>query len=164
MAPVILLVFLAYVNIILAGIVLTSAVFAGIFLFLARKIVGILGQKHVKSVVDASSRMLEYFKTIKLLKSYNLTGDRFETMNEALLCLKKSSFRTKSGRLIPIQVFLFCLDAGYLLMLFVAVKICAAGNMFVQDLFSFAVIGYFFYESVKSLGPVLVELRYIHLY
>lgn len=162
-APVILVSFLAYIQTALAGIVLASAVFAGIFLFLARRIVGILGQKHVKTVVEASSRILEYFKIIKLLKSYNLIGDRFETMNEAMLRLKKESFRTEVWTAIPIQFFLFCLDAGYLIMLFAAVKMCTAGGMSVQDLFSFAVIGYFFYETVKSLGPVLVELRYISI-
>lgn len=60
-APIILAAFLAYINAALAGIVVASAVFAGIFLFLARKIVGILGQKHVKTLVEASSRILEYF-------------------------------------------------------------------------------------------------------
>lgn len=84
-------------------------------------------------------------------------------MNDAMLSLKKVSFRTEVWTTIPIQVFLFCLDAGYLLMLFAAVKMCTAGSMPVQHLFSFAVIGYFFYESVKSLGPVLVELRYISI-
>lgn len=162
-APVILLVFMANINMALAGIVLASAVFAGIFLFLARKTVSILGQKHVKTVVDTSSRILEYFKTIKLLKSYHLTGDRFKTMNEAMLRLKKISFRAEVWTAIPIQIFLFCLDTGYLVMLYVAVKMGAAGSMPVQNLFSFAVIGYFFYETVKSLGPMLVELRYISI-
>ena len=100
-------------------------------------------------------------KTIKLLKSYNLTGERFETMNDAMLRLKKISFRTEVWAAIPIQIFLFCLDAGYLVTLFAAVKMCAAGSLSVQGLFSFAFIGYFLFETVKSLGPQLVELRYV---
>ena len=162
-SPVILIIFLASINAALTGIILSSVVIAGIFLFIARKTVGILGRKHVKTVVEASSRILEYFKTIKLLKSYNLTGESFETMNEAMLRLKKISFRTEVWTAIPIQVFLFCLDAGYLVMLFAAVKMCAADSIPVQDLFSFSVIGYFLFESVKSLGPLLVELRYISI-
>jgi ATP-binding cassette subfamily B protein IrtB len=160
-APVLLIVILALVNVSLAAFVLATAVFAGLFLFLARKIVGVLGQRHLKTVVEASSRFLEYFRTIKLLKAYNLTGTQFGTMNEAMLRLKQVSFQTEVWATIPIQFFLFCLDAGYLLMLFVAVKACATGGMPLQNLFSFAVIGYFFYEAMKAVGPILVELRYI---
>ena len=162
-APVILIVFLAAINAALAGIILLSIVLAGIFLFIARKTISVLGRKHVKTVVETSSRILEYFKTIKLLKSYNLTGERFETMNDAMLRLKKISFRTEVWAAIPIQIFLFCLDAGYLITLFAAVKICAAGSLSVQGLFSFAFIGYFLFETVKSLGPQLVELKYVSL-
>ncbi len=159
-SPVILIIFLATINAGLAGIVLSFVVIAGIFLFIARKTVGILGRKHIKTVVETSSRIIEYFKTVKLLKSYNLTGDRFKTMNDAMLRLKQISFRTEVWTAIPIQVFLFFLDAGYLVMLFAAVKMCVAGSMHIQGLFSFAVIGYFLFESVKSLGPQLVEIRY----
>ena len=162
-APAILIVFLASINAALAGIILLSIVLAGIFLFIARKTISVLGRKHVKTVVETSSRILEYFKTIKLLKSYNLTGERFETMNAAMLRLKKISFRTEVWAAIPIQVFLFCLDVGYLITLFAAVKICAAGSLSVQGLFSFAFIGYFLFETVKSLGPQLVELKYVSL-
>lgn len=162
-APVILIIFLAAINGALAGIILSSIALAGIFLFIARKTISVLGSKHVKTVVETSSRILEYFKTIKLLKSYNLTGDRFETMKKAMLRLKKISFRTEVWAAIPIQIFLFCLDAGYLIMLFAAVKMCASGSMSVQGLFTFAFIGYFLFETVKSLGPQLVELRYVSL-
>ncbi|QUI23907.1 ABC transporter ATP-binding protein [Vallitalea pronyensis] len=162
-APIILLVFLALTNGKLSGIILASAVFAGIFLFIARKIIANLGRKHVKTIVDTSSRIREYFTTIKLLKSYNLIGKRFERMDEVMLQLKKVSFQTEVWTAIPIQIFLFCLDAGYLLMLFLAVKMSAAGDMPIKDVFTFAVMGYFFFEVVKSLGPVLVELRYISI-
>lgn len=162
-APVILMIFLAAINATLAGIILFSIVLAGIFLFIARKTISALGRKHVKTVVETSSRILEYFKTIKLLKSYDLTGERFETMNEAMLRLKKISFRTEVWATIPIQILLFCLDAGYLITLFAAVKMCAAGGMHVQSLFPFAFIGYFLFETVKSLGPQLVELKYVSL-
>lgn len=162
-APIILISFLAYINAKLASVVLFTTVFAGIFLFLARKIIGTLGQKHVKTVVDTSSRIREYFLTIKLLKSYNLIGERFEKMDEAMLRLKKASFRAEVWTAIPIQIFLFCLDVGYLLMLLLGVRMCTTGNMPVRDLLSFAVLGYFLYEALKSLGPVLVELRYIKI-
>lgn len=162
-APVILIVFLATINLVLAGIILLSVVLASVFLFVAQRTVGILGRRHIKIVVEASSRILEYFKTIKLLKSYNLTGESFEAMNEAMLQLKKASFRTEVWTAIPIQIFLFCLDIGYLITLLAAVRMCAIGSMPIEGLFSFAVIGYFLFETVKSLGPQLVEVRYIYL-
>lgn len=73
------------------------------------------------------------------------------------------SFRTEVRTTIPIQIFLFCLDAGYLVMLWAAVRSCATGDLSVQNLIAFAVIGHYFYEAVKSLGPMLVELRYVSI-
>ena len=160
-APIILIILLANINMALTGIMITSVVFASIFLFAARKVTSILGQKHIRAITDTSSRVLEYFKTIKLLKSYDMIGDKFETMNKAMLRLKKLSFRAEVWTGIPIQLFLFCLDAGYLLMLLIAVKMCTAGNLTIVNLFAFAVIGYYFYEPIKSLGTMLIELRYM---
>ncbi|MCG8514608.1 MAG: ABC transporter ATP-binding protein/permease [Halanaerobiales bacterium] len=160
-APIILIILLANINMALTGIMITSVVFASIFLFAARKVISILGQKHIRAITDTSSRVLEYFKTIKLLKSYDMIGDKFETMNKAMLRLKKLSFRAEVWTGIPIQLFLFCLDAGYLLMLLIAVKMCTAGNLTIVNLFAFAVIGYYFYEPIKSLGTMLIELRYM---
>ena len=160
-APIILIILLANINMALTGIMITSVVFASIFLFAARKVISILGQKHIRAIIDTSSRVLEYFKTIKLLKSYDMIGDKFETMNKAMLNLKKLSFRAEVWTGIPIQLFLFCLDAGYLLMLLIAGKMCTAGNLTVVNLFAFAVIGYYFYEPIKNLGTMLIELRYM---
>ena len=158
--PLMLIVFLICVNAALAGLMLVSVLVAGIFLVVARKVIRVLGQKHVNAITEASSRILEYFRTVKLLKSYNMTGARFGTMKDAILHLKKMSFRTEAVTGIPVQIFLFCLDAGFLGTLFAGVHMCANGNLAVHYLFPFAVMGYYFYESVKSLGPMLVELRY----
>jgi len=162
-APILLLGFLAMADPALAGMLFLFIVLAAVFLLIARKTISVLGRKHVKTVVETSSRILEYCKTIQLLKSYDLIGERFETMNEAMLRLKKISFRTEVWATIPIQIFLFCLDAGYLLTLYASVQRCAAGSLSVQGLFSFAFIGYFLFETVKSMGPQMVELKYVSL-
>jgi ATP-binding cassette subfamily B protein len=158
--PLMLIVFLFCVNAMLAGFMLTSVLVAGIFLVVARKVIRVLGQRHVKAITEASSRILEYFRTVKLLKAYNMTGARFGTMKNAMWHLKKMSFRTEVVTGIPVQIFLFCLDTGYLATLFVGVHLCAKGSLAAQYLFPFAVMGYYFYESVKLLGPMLVELQY----
>ncbi len=162
-APVILGVLLATIDIALLGIMVASVIIASVFLFFARRFITVLGKKHIKSMTETSSRILEYFKTIKLLKSYNMVGENFETMNEAMKELKKSSFRAEVWTGIPVQVFLFCLDIGYLLTLLIAVQRTAAGSLDIIDLFAFAVIGHYFYEPIKDLGEQLIELRYMNL-
>lgn len=162
-APIILTILLANLNLVLVGIMLASVVFAGLFLMVARKVIGELGRKHIKAITDTSSRVLEYFRTIKLLKSYDMIGNKFATMDEAMLRLKKMSFRAEVWTGIPIQVFLFCLDVGYLLMLYAAAHMWAAGSISIETIFSFAVIGYYFYEPIKTLGMKLVELRYMSI-
>lgn len=162
-APIVLIILLAILNQVLVGIMVASVVVASVFLMAARKIVGVLGRKHIKAITDTSSRVLEYFRTIKLLKSYDMIGDKFATMDEAMLRLKKMSFRAEVWTGIPIQVFLFCLDVGYLMMLSAAAHMWAAGSLSIETLFSFAVIGFYFYEPIKTLGTMLVEFRYMSI-
>jgi ATP-binding cassette subfamily B protein len=77
-----------------------------------------------------------------------------------MLYLKKMSFRAEVWTGIPVQIALMILDIGYLLMIFSAVKMCLAASISIPELFTFVILGFYFFEPIKKLGINLVLLRH----
>ena len=144
----------------LFGVIVGTIAVASVFLLVASRIVARLGEKHIASITSTSSRLLEYARTLRLLKAYNMTGEHFDSLKQAMLELKKQSFRVEVFTGIPVQVFLLILDVGYLLMLLTGAWMIAAGGLGVVNYLTCAILGYFFFAPVKNLGIMLVELRY----
>jgi ATP-binding cassette subfamily B protein len=84
-------------------------------------------------------------------------------MEQAFVDLNKITFKTETLAGVPMQIFLICLDLGYLGTFFYSIPLCFSGTLPVQHLIAFAIIGYYFYEPVKSLGALIVELKYASL-
>lgn len=158
--PVLLGGFLAFINLRLTLLLLGVTAAAMLFFAVGRKIITVMGRKHLAAINAASSRLLEYAGTIKTLKAYDMTGDSFRELDRALLHLKKLSFRTEVWTGIPVQIALMILDIGYLLLLFCAIKMTLAGTLEIPALFSFIILGFYFFDPIKKLGISLVMLRH----
>ncbi|UZJ36932.1 ABC transporter ATP-binding protein [Prosthecochloris sp. SCSIO W1103] len=158
--PFLLGAFLVIIDVSLFGVIVGTIAVASVFLLVASRIVSHLGEKHIASITSTSSRLLEYARTLRLLKAYNMTGERFDSLKQSMLDLKKQSFRVEVFTGIPVQVFLLILDMGYLLMLLTGAWMIAVGGLGVVDYLTYAILGYYFFAPVKNLGIMLVELRY----
>ncbi len=158
--PFLLGAFLVVIDASLFGIIFGTIAVASVFLLVASRIVARLGEKHIASITSTSSRLLEYARTLRLLKAYNMTGEHFDSLKRAMLELKKQSFRVEVFIGIPVQVFLLILDVGYLLMLLLGAWMIAGGGLTVVNYLTYAILGYYFFAPVKNLGIMLVELRY----
>ncbi len=158
--PLLLGIFLCFISLKLSMILLGITVFAMLFFMASRKIIEVLGKKHLEAISHASSRILEYSRTIKTLKSFDMTGSSFNELDKSMLYLKKLSFHSEVWTAIPIQIAMMILDIGYLAMLFIAVKMCLAASITIPQMFSFAILGFYFFEPIKKLGINLVLLRH----
>jgi ATP-binding cassette, subfamily B, bacterial IrtB/YbtQ len=158
--PLLLGIFLITMNPLLGSIMIAIVAGSSVFFFIARKIIVVLGQQHISVINETSSRILEYSRCIKLLKAYNMTGESFATLDDSMRRLKRLSFRTEVFAGIPVQIFLLLIDGGYFLLAFIAVRMTLTGNLSIAVLFSFLVMGHYFFAPVKQLGINLVELRY----
>jgi ATP-binding cassette subfamily B protein len=158
--PILLGSFLCFIDLKLSLLLFGVAACSMIVFAVARKIIMIMGKKHLQAINLASSRILEYAGTIKTLKAYNMTGGNFRELDKAMLNLKKLSFRSEVWTGIPVQVALLVLDIGYLFMLFCGVKMCLNLQITIPVLFSFVILGFYFFEPVKKLGVNLVMLRH----
>lgn len=158
--PMMLGIFLAVVNPFLASIMVAAVLASSVFFLIARTIVGSIGVLHIEAITETSSRILEFARCIKLLKAYDMAGEAFESLDVAMLRLKRRSFQTEVFAGIPVQLFLLTLDAGYFVMLAVAVYMCSSGALAIPELFSFIVLGYYCFAPIKQLGMLMVALRH----
>ncbi len=158
--PLMLGTFLCFINVRLTMYLILGVACAMVFFVTGQITIRILSRKHVLAISRASSKILEYASIIKLLKSYDMTGSAFRQLDGAMRYLKKMSFRTEVWAGIPIQIAMFLLDASYLLTLYVATRMHASGSLEISQLFSFAILGYYFFEPVKQLGMMMVMLRF----
>ena len=161
--PLVLGAFLLYINPFLTGIMVAAVVISAIFVFAARKIADTLGIKHIGAITETSSRILEYARSVKLLKAYDLTGSKFTTLDDAMLLLKRLSFKSEVFAGVPVIISLLLLDAGYLAMLSMAAIMSVKGAISIPELFTFAVLGFYFFAPIKKLGPILVLMRFTRL-
>lgn len=161
--PFVLGTFLVLINLKMSLVLFGGVLLALVFTIAARKIVERLGRKHIASITETSSRILEYAGTVKLLKAYNMTGSRFQTLDRAMLKLKKLSFQQEVFAGIPVLIALFILDISYLGVLLLGATYCGKGSLTVPDFFSYAILSYYFLAPVKQLWEMLVVLRYASL-
>ncbi len=158
--PILLGSFLAFINLKLSLILFGIVIFAMIFFMIARKTIEVLGKKHLKAINKASSRILEYARTIKPLKSYDMIGDNYKELDKAMIHLKKLSFRAEVFAGIPVQIAMLILDIGYLLMLLIAIKMTLVAEISIPVLFTFVILGFYFFEPIKNIGIIMVLLRH----
>ncbi|PIE52031.1 hypothetical protein CSA37_08710 [Candidatus Fermentibacteria bacterium] len=143
----------------ITAVLIGGTLFSALFIVIARAIIAKLGAKHIESITETSSRILEYAGTVQLLKSFNLTGKGFTTLDKSMLKLKKLSFQAEVFTGIPVQIALFILDLSYLAALAAGIPMVASDSLSVPDFFSFAILGYYFLGPVKLLWTMLVLLR-----
>lgn len=133
---------------------------AACFFLLSRWIIAVLGQKHLSALNEASSRILEYCRTIKTLKAFDMTGHGFKRLDAAMLDFKCLSFRTEVFAGIPVQIALLVIDCGYVSLLLAASYYYFEGSLELVKLLTFSVLGFYFFEPVKQLGVITVLLRH----
>lgn len=158
--PLIIGIYLATINLTLTLFTLGVILLAGLFLKVAYNTIKKYGNKHKEAVSKTSSRVLEYARTLKLLKSYNMVGENFKTLDNSMRELKTISFKQEVYTAIPVQVFVFILDAGYILTLLIGAYFSWRGLLTPIEVITYSIGGFYFFTPIKVLGIMLVELRY----
>lgn len=136
-----------------------ALIFLGIFL----KIINYFGEKQLKSRNAAVSRMMEYLLGIKVLKSYNLTGKRFKRMEKSFHKLKKDSILLEGLPGPLVMVYVAILEIGFLALLLFGLHFLESGTLNVPTFLLFLILGYAFYEPLKTLSVFIGEMRYMNI-
>ncbi len=119
-----------------------------------------LGQRHVQAKIEATNRLQEYLNGIRVIKAYNLTGDRFVRLKQSFAQLMKRSIRIE-GVMGPIVLSAIALlRSGLSLMIVCGVYWLLDGTLDVIVFASFLIIGTRIYEPLASSLVHYAEFRY----
>jgi len=119
-----------------------------------------MADRQMKAKLDAGNRLQEYLLGIRVMKAYNLVGEKFERLESAFRRQMKESIRFEalSG---PILLFTITLiRAGLTLMVLTGAYLLVGGKLDLMTFVMFLVIGSRVYDPLTSALMKFAELRY----
>jgi len=120
-----------------------------------------LGSKHIRAKMEASSRLQEYLNGIRVIKAYNLTGERFVRLERSFKELMRQSIRLE-GTIGPIVLSaITCVRAGLTLMIMAGVYLLTGGNLDVITFAAFLIIGTRIFDPLTTALAGYAEFRYL---
>lgn len=119
-----------------------------------------LGSSHMMAKLDAANRLQEYLHGIRVMKAYNLTGERFGRLEQSFRKLMTESIWLEGIFGPVILTAMGFLRAGLPLMVYVGVQLLLGGEMGVLQFAVFLVIGTRVYEPLTTALANYAEFRY----
>ena len=161
--PALLLVFLAFQNwrlALVAALVIPAAL---PFTILSRAFITYFGKKHQKARIAASSRMLEYVQGMRLIKAFNLTGTKFERLEQTFRTLKSLSIKLEAGAGPTVLLSGFVLHSGLTLIILFGLTFLFADALPLPTYLMFLILGTRVYEPLMQALTFLGEFNYYQL-
>ena len=125
---------------------------AFLIIWLSRKYQKKLFERQVDAKLQASSQVQEYLEGMKIIKSCNLSGSQFSTLNKALLAMKKIAVKVEMGVGVFMSGASMILQAGIGITIFVGTLLLLDGQIELLPLLMFFLI------VIKIYGPILAIL------
>ena len=122
-----------------------------------------LSGKQIQAKINAGNRVEEYLQGIRVIKSCNLTGERFSRLKEAFAELRRSSIRQEAllGPFVLLSVTLA--RSGLTFMILCGVYLLAGGELSLSIFVMFLVIGSRVFDPLSSALINFTEFRYFSM-
>jgi ATP-binding cassette, subfamily B, bacterial IrtB/YbtQ len=119
-----------------------------------------MGGRLTRAKLDAGNRMQEYLNGIRVMKAYNLTGDRFVRLERSFKQLMLESIKIE-GMIGPIVLTaVACMRAGLTILVFVGVNLLLGGELDLITLVVFLFIGSRIFDPLTTILINYSEFRY----
>ncbi|MFD0710353.1 ABC transporter ATP-binding protein [Paenibacillus sp. GCM10027626] len=119
-----------------------------------------LGASHMQAKLYAANRLQEYLNGIRVVKAYNLTGERFVRLEHAFKNLMHQSIRLE-GLLGPVVLIaIIIVRAGLTMMTIVGVHLLLGGTLDLLVFVTFLLIGTRIFDPLTSALVNYAEFRY----
>lgn len=119
-----------------------------------------MADRQMKSRLDAGNRLQEYLLGIRVMKAYNMIGEKFERLEASFRKQMKESIRFEalSGPVMLLTITL--IRAGLTLMILTGSYLLVGGKLDLLTFVMFLVIGSRVYDPLTSALMKFAELRY----
>lgn len=118
------------------------------------------GLKQVKSNLEASSRMIEYIQGIKLVKAFNLGGEKFKRLESSFDRLKKDSIRLEACSGPSLILSSVLLSGGFILIIIFGFTMLLSTTISLPVYIMFLVFGTHIYQPLIHAMIFLAEISY----
>ncbi|MEM1486133.1 ABC transporter ATP-binding protein [Oscillospiraceae bacterium PP1C4] len=134
--------------------------FAILVLWLNGKTNQRMADRQMKSKLNAGNRLQEYLYGIRIIKAYNLVGEKFERLDKAFKKQMKESIRFEalSGPVLLLAITI--IRAGLTLMILAGAYLLVGGSLDLLTFVMFLIIGSRVYDPLTSALMKFAELRY----
>lgn len=161
--PVVALVSLSFFNWQLALAAASVIPLAYPMMLLTNRFVATMGKKHQKVKTNAASRMLEYIQGIRLIKAFNLSGDKFERLERAFRDLKRESIRTEAAPMPTITLASTLLNGGLVLIMLLGFSMLLDAQVSMPVYIMFLLAGSAIYAPLINALTFIALINYMKL-
>ncbi|MDR0628951.1 MAG: ABC transporter ATP-binding protein/permease [Treponema sp.] len=120
-----------------------------------------LNREQLEAKLQAAEQTQEYLEGIKIIKSCNLDGERFEALNRALRELKRLSLNMELGMGVLVSGAQFILQAGVGITIFTGTALLSGGRIELMPLILSLLIVVRMYGPILTVLTLLPELFYL---
>lgn len=161
--PVVALVSLSFFNWQLALAAAAVIPLAYPMMLLTNHFVATMGKKHQKVKTNAASRMIEYIQGIRLIKAFNLSGNKFERLERAFRDLKRESIRTEAAPAPTITLASTLLNGGLVLIMLLGFSMLLDAQVSIPVYIMFLLAGSFIYAPLINALTFIALINYMKL-
>ena len=122
-----------------------------------------LSGKQIQAKIDAGNRLEEYLQGIRVMKAYNLLGDRFVRLRDAFAQLRRACIRQEAllGPFVLLSITL--VRAGLTLMVLCGTYLLLGGELSILVFVLFLVVGSRVFDPLTSALTNFTEFRYFSI-
>ena len=133
---------------------------AMLVIFCSTKVQNKLNANQIQAKTDAAARTEEYLQGLRIIKAYNLEGEKFSRLKDSFLQLKKASIRLEalSGPFVLLSIAI--VRAGLTLMILTGVYLILNGSLSVLTFVMFLVIGSRVFDPLTNAMTNFAQFRY----
>ena len=161
--PVFAFVGLCFWNPLMAVAMFVSLPAAVLVLALSTRLQNWLSQKHMRAKIDAGNRIQEYMNGIRVIKAYNLTGDRFARLESAFRSFMKESIRIEAALGPFAMLAISLIRLGLTLMVVLGVHLMIGGTLDPVTFVGFLIVGTRVYDPLTAALLNFFLFRYFTL-
>ena len=122
-----------------------------------------LSGKQIQAKINAGSRLEEYLQGIRVMKAYNLLGDRFVRLRDAFAQLRRTCIR-QEALLGPFVLFSITLvRAGLTMMVLCGTYLLLGGKLSLLVFVLFLIVGSRVFDPLTSALTNFTEFRYFSI-
>ena len=132
-------------------------------MLLTNHFVATLGKKHQRVKTNAASRMIEYIQGIRLIKAFNLNGNKFDRLEQAFRNLKRESIRLEAAPAPTITLASTLLNGGLVLIMLLGFSMLLDAQISMPVYIMFLLAGSAIYAPLINALTFIAMINYMKL-